>query len=230
LLEIASREENCESAGKAETEADISSDIPTGMEQKSGYAVVQDNMLILTTSSEGKGKLYVDSEKEFGDVDISVEFAGSENGTQRIAMRVHGKNAVYVQTTDGKIQLFVRKNGVSEKIDEADLKNFGSSSIRGYETEIQLSGGSVTVYVNNRIAFNNSKISITEPGKILLAATNREGDTVSEDAVYDAIFRNLSITGDGAEIYNGSLKWYQSLGRALKEWRRDLTAWVQQID
>ena len=205
-----------------------SANLPKAMTLKQGYAELTENRLKLTTDEKGTGKITFLPDETFYDASISVEFYGDSEGTQQIGMRVTKKNGVYIRVTDDKIQLLQKIGGNTELVDDMDLSMIKKGEADGYQTSIRLSDSGVTVYINNRIVFNNVKISVSGPGKITLTSSSKVNGKKSEDHIYDAEFRNLSVHGDGKEIFDGSMKWYQSLLHALKEAKRDFTAWIQQ--
>ncbi len=202
--------------------------LPKAMTLRKGYAELTENRLKLTTNEKGSGKITFLPDETFYDASISVEFYGDSEGTQQIGMRVTKKSGVYIRVTDDKIQLLQKTGGNTELVDDMDLSVLKKGEADGYETSIYLVDSGVTVYVNNRIVFNNVKISVPGPGKITLTSSSKVNGKKSEDHIYDAEFRDLSVYGDGKEIFDGSMKWYQSLFHALKEWKRDFTAWIQQ--
>ena len=205
-----------------------SDSLPKEMELRSGYANLNENSLKLTTNEKGSGKIILLPEEKFVDVHITAEFCGDQEGTQQIGMRVTKKNGIYIRLTNGKIQLLQKTNGNTELLNAKDLDVINKSKASGYAADIRLSDTGITVYVNNRIIFNNEKVSVTEEGKITLSCSSKVNNQKGDDYIYDMELRDLSVKADGQEIYDGSMKWYQSFFHWIKETRRNFTAWIQQ--
>lgn len=119
----------------------------------------------------------LEAEKTFGKT--ILKYSNSKNEMNKALIDLNKKNNLVAPST---------KSGAQEYVPKISEGKMGSRKL-----EAVLNGDSLNVYIDNKTAVSNLKISGTiKSGSLLLSA--RQSDNNRDDNVYDGVFKDLIVT------------------------------------
>ncbi|HBA04994.1 MAG TPA: glycoside hydrolase [Clostridium sp.] len=202
----------------------------------SGKAEFKDDIIILTSLSEGKGVLKLLNSDTYKDVKVSTILNGNIIGSQGIYLRANDdqSDSLCVRLMNNVISIIENSKGSSNVIFSLDLsknkeEKFDIRDGGSRKVDITLVNDKISIDIDGTNIAKDLDVTNENQGSIYLESTWGEygySQRNIADDVYDGVFKKFRITDvNDNELYDSSLKGVDSIIYSLRNFTDKIIDW-----
>lgn len=202
----------------------------------SGKAEFKDDIIILTSLSEGKGVLKLLNSDTYKDVKVSTILNGNIIGSQGIYLRANDdqSDSLCVRLMNNVISIIENSKGSSNVIFSLDLsknkeEKFDIRDGGSRKVDITLVNDKISIDIDGTNIAKDLDVTNENQGSIYLESAWGEygySQRNIADDVYDGVFKKFRITDvNDNELYDSSLKGVDSIIYSLRNFTDKIIDW-----
>ncbi len=202
----------------------------------SGKAEFKDDIIILTSLSEGKGVLKLLNSDTYKDVKVSTRLNGNIIGSQGIYLRANDdqSDSLCVRLMNNVISIIENSKGSSNVIFSLDLsknkeEKFDIRDGGSRKVDITLVNDKISIDIDGTNIAKDLDVTNENQGSIYLESAWGEygySQRNIADDVYDGVFKKFRITDvNDNELYDSSLKGVDSIIYSLRNFTDKIIDW-----
>ncbi|HAR84804.1 MAG TPA: glycoside hydrolase [Clostridium sp.] len=202
----------------------------------SGKAEFKDDIIILTSLSEGKGVLKLLNSDTYKDVKVSTILNGNIIGSQGIYLRANDdqSDSLCVRLMNNVISIIENSKGSSNVIFSLDLsknkeEKFDIRDGGSRKVDITLVNDKISIDIDGTNIAKDLDVTNDNQGSIYLESAWGEygySQRNIADDVYDGVFKKFRITDvNDNELYDSSLKGVDSIIYSLRNFTDKIIDW-----